>query len=229
MTEGITVLGGGLTAVVAGAVVGAGGVVLVVAPRKMMALPLGITGVVHVHVPLGVVVREGGVGGGGSHAVEDVVVAYGLHLHHLAAVDELDELRVVVGQLEVLDPALRHLHGEEPSPIAVVAQLRRHRHRGRAAHRLAAVLFDPARRLPPRSHDGRGEGVRRRRDRHLLGLRQVAPHDQGHGKADPQEDRRRRVHRIGVAEAHAGRDARRVPGRPPFALIGFVDTRIPSS
>ena len=47
--------------------------------------------------------------------------------------------------------------------------------------------------------------------------------------APTQEGGRRRVHGIGVADLHAGRDAMRVPSRPPFGVIGFVDTRIPSS
>jgi hypothetical protein len=60
----------------------------------------------------------------GADAVEDVVLAEGGDLDHLAAVDHLREVGLVVGDRIVLLHPARHLQGEEPLLVRVVPAAR---------------------------------------------------------------------------------------------------------
>jgi hypothetical protein len=115
-------------------------------------------------------VGEGLAGRVGADAVEDVVLAEGGDLDHLAAVDHRSEVGLVVRDRVVLLHPARDLQGEEPLLVCVVPQLGGHVDLRRASDGLAAVLFHEPGRLPPGIHfrgcDGgrwRRHGLRRRR------------------------------------------------------------------
>jgi hypothetical protein len=125
-------------------------------------------------------------GGVGAHAVEDVVLADGGHLHHLAAVDHLDEVGLVLGDRIVLLHPSRHLQRQEPLLVRIVPQLGGNVDARGAPDGLAAILFDEPGGLSPGIHlrrqdcGGRSRRGFRRRHRRDASALKVEDGQAGH-------------------------------------------------
>ena len=67
-----------------------------------------------------VVVRKDLVGCVRPDAIEYVVLAYGLDLDHLPALNQIDQLYEIVRELELLLPRVSYLYGKKPPHVAVM-------------------------------------------------------------------------------------------------------------